>query len=210
MRVQVTTGHERDETRPLDDQLLTASLALAQTQMLAQLADETSLDGRTMGVLAFNGALLAADVAAKDILGRWWWVPIVALGLATLICLRSVLNKESDLGPLASTFYETYGAYEGERSVEARKQLLSDLGAAFEENAQRVKTKTRTLRQALAILGVGLVVATLLITLDSPTRLSTHEQHRTTPRSAASRSGADASPLVGSARWAEWPTGLVG
>jgi hypothetical protein len=77
------------------------------------------------------GALLAADVAAKSILGRWWWIPIVALGLATLVCLRSVLNKDTDLGPLASTFYETYGAYEGQRSVKARKQSV------MSSNAQR-------------------------------------------------------------------------
>lgn len=54
------------------DDLLDASLGLAQTQLLGQLADETSIDGRAMGVLAFSGALLAADVAAKDTLGRWW------------------------------------------------------------------------------------------------------------------------------------------
>lgn len=34
-----------------DHDLLDASLAVAQTQMLGQLADETALDGRTMGIL---------------------------------------------------------------------------------------------------------------------------------------------------------------
>lgn len=37
--------------------ILDATLAFSQTQLLAQIADETSLDGRTMGVLGFNGAL---------------------------------------------------------------------------------------------------------------------------------------------------------
>jgi hypothetical protein len=58
------------------DELLRATLALAQTQLLAQLAGETSLDGRTMGVLAFNGALLAADVAARGSLSTWWWTQL--------------------------------------------------------------------------------------------------------------------------------------
>lgn len=39
--------------------ILDATLAFSQTQLLAQIADETSLDGRTMGVLGFNGALVA-------------------------------------------------------------------------------------------------------------------------------------------------------
>jgi hypothetical protein len=48
--------------------LLDATLVLSQTQIMAQVADEASLDGRTMGLLAFNGALLAGDIAAKQLL----------------------------------------------------------------------------------------------------------------------------------------------
>jgi hypothetical protein len=146
----------------LDDDLLNATLEVAQTQLLAQIADETCLDSRTMGILAFNGALLAADVAARNLLGIWWWTPLVALSLPTLMCLRSVLAKETDLGPLAITFYANYG---GQPSLAAREQLLADLGGAFEENAQRVKSKTRRLRWTLGILVAGLVVAALMITL---------------------------------------------
>jgi hypothetical protein len=73
--------------------LLDASLALAQTQLVGQLADETSLDARSMGTLGFNGALLAADIAAKSLLGTFWWTPLVVIGLATACCL----------GPAAST-----------------------------------------------------------------------------------------------------------
>lgn len=145
-----------------DDELLDAALVLAQTQLLAQIADETSLDSRTMGILAFNGALLAADVAARGLLGTWWWMPLLALSLPTLMCLRSVLAKETDLGPLAITFYASYG---GQPSLAAREQLLADLGGAFEENASRVKSKTKRLRWTLGILVVGLIVAALMITL---------------------------------------------
>jgi hypothetical protein len=35
--------------------LLSDSLALARTQLASQVADENSLDGRTMGTLGFNG-----------------------------------------------------------------------------------------------------------------------------------------------------------
>src|SRR6202140_2303750 len=102
----------RATTKPsdgLDDDLLSATLEVSQTQLLAQIADETSLDSRTMGILAFNGALLAAAVAARNLLGTWWWTPLLALSLPTLMCLRSALAKETDLGPLAITFYANYG-----------------------------------------------------------------------------------------------------
>jgi hypothetical protein len=128
---------------------LEATLELAQTRLLAQIADETSLDGRTVGILAFLGALLAVDVAAKDILGTWWWTPLVGVGLATLPCLRSILSKDTDLGPLSVTFYATYG---GHPSTAAREQLLADLADAFENNAARMKTKRSSLRWALAII----------------------------------------------------------
>ncbi|HTZ64961.1 MAG TPA: hypothetical protein VMB51_12730 [Solirubrobacteraceae bacterium] len=38
-------------------QLLDATLALSHTQILAQVADEASIDSHTIGLLAFNGAL---------------------------------------------------------------------------------------------------------------------------------------------------------
>lgn len=119
-----------------------------------------------MGILAFLGALLAVDVAAKDILGTWWWTPLVGVGLATLPCLRSILSKDTDLGPLSVTFYATYG---GHPSTAAREQLLADLADAFENNAARVKTKRSSLRWALAIIAAGPIEASLMITLNRPT-----------------------------------------
>ena len=171
----------------LDDDLLSATLEVSQTQLLAQIADETSLDSRTMGILAFNGALLAAAVAARNLLGTWWWTPLLALSLPTLMCLRSALAKETDLGPLAITFYANYG---GQPARAAREQLLADLGGAFEENARRVKSKTRRLRWTLGMLVAGLVVAALMISLDRPGTMGGHAQEHN-PTSRFSSAGAD-------------------
>ncbi|MFZ0973124.1 MAG: hypothetical protein WAN22_12925 [Solirubrobacteraceae bacterium] len=168
--------------------LLEATRELAQTQLLAQIADETSLDGRTVGILAFLGALLAVDVAAKDILGTWWWTPLVGVGLATLPCLRSILSKDTDLGPLSVTFYATYG---GHPSTAAREQLLADLADAFENNAARVKTKRSSLRWALAIIAAGLIGASLMITLNRPTTITSHGQHGKSATSNASSARVD-------------------
>jgi hypothetical protein len=169
MRLRALVGPERIVLKEPED-LLEATLELAQTQLIAQIADETSTDGRTMGVLAFIGALLAADIAAKDVLGRWWWTLLVAVGLATFPCLRSTFGKDTDLGPPALTFYATYG---GHTSKRAREQLLADLDASFQINATRVKVKRRRLRWAVGIISVGLVVASLLIGLDTPTTIKT-------------------------------------
>jgi hypothetical protein len=148
--------------------LLGDSLALARTQLLGQFADETSLDGRTVGTLGFSGALLAADIAARGILGAYWWTPLIAVGLATFYCLRPALAidqdfaRNPDLGPLADGFYH---AYIGQSSTLAREQMLNDLDTAFANNARRLEAKRRALRAALLILAFGLSAAALLVGL---------------------------------------------
>jgi hypothetical protein len=144
------------------DQTLEAMLALAQTQILAQVTDEASLDGRNMGLLAFNGALLGGTLAAKTLLGGYWWTPLVAVGLATAPCLWSVFAKNSAFGPPAREFYEKFG---GQDSRLARTQLLADLDDAFAFNASRVRAKAFRLQVALGILTGGLTIAALLIVL---------------------------------------------
>jgi hypothetical protein len=160
---------------------LDATLALSETQLLAQIADETSLDGRTMGLLAFNGALLAADIAAKSVLSTWWWTPLPFLAVATTLCLWSTFAKDTDLGPRALDFYATYG---GLSAGAARLQLLADLDTSFEENGIRVKQKGALLRLALGTLTVGLVIAALLIALDRPSKVGTHARCSTATATA--------------------------
>jgi hypothetical protein len=146
--------------------LLDASLALARTQLASQITDETSLDGRTMGTLGFSGALLAADIAARGVLGAYWWAPLIAVGLATFCCLRPALAigpdfaRGTDFGPHADRFYNTFL---GQPSTPTREQLLDGLGEAFSNNALRFAAKQRALRAALVILAAGLIAATLLI-----------------------------------------------
>jgi hypothetical protein len=66
MSIQATNVHREPSS---SSSLLDATLSLARTQLVAQLTDETSVDGRIMGTLGFSGALLAADLAAKGALG---------------------------------------------------------------------------------------------------------------------------------------------
>ncbi len=148
--------------------LLSDSLALARTQLASQIADENSLDGRTMGTLGFNGALLAADLVARGLLGAYWWTPLIAIAIATLCCLRPALAfgpnfaHPTDFGPLADEFYS---AFAGQPSRVGREQMLDDLGKAFANNARRFTAKRRALQAALIILALGLSAAALLIGL---------------------------------------------
>jgi hypothetical protein len=169
--------------------ILDATLALSQTQLLAQIADETSLDGRTMGMLGFNGALVAADVAAKDVLGTWWWTPLPFVLLTALLCAKSILAKDTSLGPAALVFFSNYG---GQSSKLAREQLLADLDVAYKSNSERAAEKAGNLRGALAVLAAGLVIAGSLIAFDRPSKVETHANPNpaaTTTRTAAARTG---------------------
>jgi hypothetical protein len=170
LRGGVGIRREMPDTTGDDDAqgLLDASLALARTQLVGQLTDETSLDGRTMGTLGFNGALLAADIAARGLLGACWWAPLIAVGLATLCCLRPALAigpdfaRGTDFGPHAEGFYRSYA---GKPLIVAQEQLLDDLDTAFLNNALRFAAKQRALRAALIILTAGLIAVALLIGL---------------------------------------------
>ncbi len=156
-------------------QVLDAMLALAHTQILAQVTDEASLDSRTVGLLAFNGALLGGTLAAKDLLGYYWWTPLIVVGFATAPCLWSVFKKTSAFGPPALKFYEKFGA---QGPLKARTQLLSDLDDTFAFNAGRVRWKTLRLRASLTILVVGLSVAALLIAVVRPTTIKACPQEQ--------------------------------
>jgi hypothetical protein len=77
-----TSFEPSDETRGV---IADTALALAGTQLLAQVADDASLDGRATGLIGFNGALLAAAIAAKELLklGPLWPSPFVVVFVAT-------------------------------------------------------------------------------------------------------------------------------
>jgi hypothetical protein len=158
--------------------LVDAALALVETQLLAQATEDASLDGRTTGLLGFNGALVAATIAAKELIGVFWFVPLVVLAGVTLgflwilyggkklrhllTDLRHLPNR-GDIGIPAGKFYEENAMGS---SLEGRERLLYDLSSAFEENAIRIRRRQRALQRATIALVLGLVVAGILIAID--------------------------------------------
>jgi hypothetical protein len=159
---------------------------LVETQLLAQVADDASLDGRATGLIGFNGALLAAAIAARELLGPYWRAPVVVVGVVTVMLLFGVLfEKRGDflrkpyrlaLGVRAGEFYETYAA---RPPLEVRERLLGDLADAFEGNATQIIRKRRWLQSATLLLVGGLAVAALLIALNEPTKMRTCPKRQT-------------------------------
>jgi hypothetical protein len=140
--------------------VLDAALDLACTQLLAQNDDEASLDGRTMGLVAFNGTLLAANLGANELLGAWWFVPLIATAMSTLLCLALATRRGGDFGPAAGGFYSAYATAP---ALAAREQLLADLDRTFQRNARRIDAKQRGIRSALGVLLVGVLLSGFLL-----------------------------------------------
>ncbi|HUB35961.1 MAG TPA: hypothetical protein VL972_03995, partial [Solirubrobacteraceae bacterium] len=118
-----------------------------------------------------NGALLAADLAAKELLGVLWWTPLLVLAFSTVLLLITLFGadrKGYDLSVRAAVFYESEAT---KRAIPARELLLAELDKAFGFNVERLTRKRRRLQGALVALLAGLAFAGLLIALDQPTTI---------------------------------------
>lgn len=182
------------------DLILASALEHADTQLLAQIADESGLDGRLMGVLGFSGGLIVANIAAQALLGFWWWTPMPFVALAIFFVSRPIFAEETYLGPEALTFYAQYG---GQTARAAREQLLADLDVAFQANSRRAGEKTRALTASLVSLGSGLVVAAVLILAVTPTTLNSDDcSHASSSATHSANAGACAGAFRVAPGWA--------
>src|SRR4051812_12955804 len=125
-----------------------AVIALAGGQLDAQSAAGDNIDLKAMGLLGFDGALLAANLAARDLLkDHPWWLPLPGLAISIVLCLAVSREYQHDAGPDPAAFYASFG---GQTPAVALAQLLVDLRAASERNAPRLAVKRRMLATALA------------------------------------------------------------
>jgi hypothetical protein len=190
---QETPFKPSDETRGI---VADAALALVETQLLAQVADDASVDGRATGLIGFNGALLAAGVAVKELvaLGPLWPLPFFVVGISIFLLLwglyggpQSIDEQEGSegghlhptpqpnragvsVGARANRFYEKRA--EGS-PLDARERLLDDLVHSFDKNFLRITRKRLWLQLATLFLVVGLILATVAILFDRPTNMKT-------------------------------------
>jgi hypothetical protein len=122
-------------------------LAISQIEAQTPAADNTDL--KAMGLLGFNGALIAANVALKDSLHHLWWLPLPGVAASILLCLMVSRQYEFEAGPPAAEFYATYG---GQTSAKALAQLIADLEASFLHNLGALADKRKWFARALVVL----------------------------------------------------------
>jgi hypothetical protein len=136
-----------------------AMVAMAIAQIAAQTAAADNNDLKAMGLLGFNGALVAANVALKDSLHHLWWLPLPGIVISIAMCLLVSRHYEFEAGPPAALFYAAYG---GQTSVNALAQLVADLDFSFQHNLGPLTEKRKWFGRALVTLLATALVAAIV------------------------------------------------
>ena len=96
-----------------------------------QLDTYNSLDSKTVGLLAFDGAVVAAFAVVHPAIGGWAVAVLVMVGLSTLFCLRGLVVRKVYVGPITTSLVSDLVAEDAEGVL---YQLLADLGDATQRN----------------------------------------------------------------------------
>lgn len=131
-------------------------IGLARDQLALQSAAADNIDLKAMGLLGFDGALIAANVAAKGVIHRLWWVPLPGLAISIVLCLAVAVRYSFLEGPSPEAFYAAYG---GQSPAVALVQLLADLGEAYRRNQHPLTRKRQLLTCGLTVLLLTFVAA---------------------------------------------------
>jgi hypothetical protein len=97
------TTTEHSDQHGDEQAVLDLLLPRAQARIDGQLHDSDALDSKAFGVLGVAAAAIALLVAAHDDIHRLWWLPAVALGVASLLLLAAVWPRRFDVGPIRVT-----------------------------------------------------------------------------------------------------------
>jgi hypothetical protein len=129
--------------------MLQALVDLAQAQLVALFDRGGNLDVQALGLVGFEAALAAAIVAAQTLLGHLWWIPLPGLAISTAVGGSVLAVTRFDLGPSPGDFYTQNRT---KADTVALAQLLADLLAAQERNAEPLRMKTGRLIISLVVL----------------------------------------------------------
>jgi hypothetical protein len=121
---------------------------LAYRQLDAQLQSSGSYDSKTIGVIAFDVAGLAAVLAVKDAFGGLWWLLVIGLLIASVAGLFALWSRQFDVGPDPGTFYENTKA---ESYAAANIALVTELSGSLQANDRALRWKSIAFLVALAL-----------------------------------------------------------
>ena len=111
---------------------------LAYRQLDAQLQASDNYDTKTGGLLAFDGAAIAAILALKDAFHGWWGIPAAGILLSAVLAGLALWNRAYDTGPEVAAFYERVSLL---TAAEANIKLVTELDASLQSNDRTVRNK---------------------------------------------------------------------
>jgi len=104
-----------------------------------------------LGLLAFNGAVLAANIAAKDLLEKLWWMSMIAIAVSIVFCIGVLGAGKFDVGKTVARAKQEYGPLS---EPEINAALVDDLIEALSRANGVLAGKARA---------VGLAIIALLV-----------------------------------------------
>ncbi|HVC78092.1 MAG TPA: hypothetical protein VND96_16395 [Candidatus Micrarchaeaceae archaeon] len=144
---------------------------LAYRQLDAQFQASDNFDTKALGVLAFDGAAVAAILAAKDLFFQLsWTLPATLLVISAVVALFSVQSVWWEDGPDPKAFYDKEAAKRagvGSAAI-ANVDLVSQLGGpkgAIAKNDKKLRRKSRLFVLAIWTTVVAGVASAILIGL---------------------------------------------
>jgi hypothetical protein len=141
---------------------------LAYRQLDEELQSCDNYDAKTVGVLGFDGAGVAAILATKDAFHGWWGIPASLLLLSTLWALLCIRSSSWDVGPDPKKFYDeaiARGVDVGSAAA-ANAKLVSELGGpkgAIAKNEKILAWKAKFYQWALATIAIALLESAVLL-----------------------------------------------
>jgi hypothetical protein len=134
--------------------------SLSEAQLQIQFTLASMYDTQAMGILALNGALAAAAVAADRLLGHDWWLALLGLLFSSVFCLLALGRSGESVGPdIKPLILQAAERTENEMD----RGLAVFIGDNVKDNAHHLGAKRRLVWVAIALLGLTIAGATLLV-----------------------------------------------
>jgi hypothetical protein len=130
--------------------------SLGETQLQIQFTLSSMYDTQAMGILALNSALLAAAIAAKDLIGHLWWLALFGLLLSSGPCVVALGRTVEQFGPEVEGLL---GEAEARSEDEIDHLVAGSISTSLFVNDGLIGAKRRLLNWGLVFLGVTLAVA---------------------------------------------------
>jgi hypothetical protein len=131
--------------------------SLAETQLQIQFSILGGLDTAALGILGVDVALAAVTVAAKDILERLWWMPLIALAVSGFACFVALVSSGDRLGPTVKSVLDQAGVA-GATEDDLNRFVAKELGDAIEVNDPHIQRESAIIGFAVFVLVLALVL----------------------------------------------------